>query len=376
MAENFGASSRDSSLSRNENKRQRQESGDQDQSGTICQKCDLLVAKAIDCAVCKLAFCLGCAKISKTLFQCLMEGELDNFHWTCRSCRSMFPSIEGISSSIKDIQKQHDHRMSRMEERMTKMEVNTKQEIKLQVTSMKDEIIDSLKQDINKVVDTRNKELEDRKRRELNLTVFNLTEHNHELGTDNKTADQQDIFRISSDLGLGELNIVTSYRLGKKTEGKTRPLKVVLDSKAQRKFILENAKFIATKARPKFKRVIITKDLTEEQRKERRERVKHRRNERNGQRQQRGIEIDTSEDEAAQQRGTGDAATMLVDEEEPSPIASRTALSHLAADSSLMNDTLRAYNETTIIGEDTIIGGFDTQGGRLKWPPPAPPNTS
>ena len=104
--------------------------------------------------------------------------------------------------------------------------------------------------------------------------------------------------------------------------------------------------------------------------------VKHRRNERNGQRQQRGIEIDTSEDEAAQQRGTGDAATMLVDEDEPSPIASRTALSHLAADSSLMNDTLRAYNETTIIGEDTIIGGFDTQGGRLKWPPPAPPNTS
>ena len=88
-----------------------------------------------------------------------MEGELDNFHWTCRSCRSMFPSIESISSSIKDIQKQHDHRMSRMEERMTKMVVNTKQEIKLQVTSMKDEIIDSLKQDINKVVDTRNKEL-------------------------------------------------------------------------------------------------------------------------------------------------------------------------------------------------------------------------
>ena len=206
-----------------------------------------------------------------------------------------------------------------------------------------------------------------------------MLEHNHELGTDNKTADQQDIFRISSDLGLGELNIVTSYRLCKKIEGKTRPLKVVLDSKAQRKFILENAKYIATKARAKFKRVIITKELTEEQRKERRERAKHRRNERNGQRQQRGTEIDTSEDEAAQQRGTGDAATMLVDEEEPSPIhvASRTALSHLAADSSYMNDTeclqrdnsnRRRYNNT--------CRWFRYTRGRLRWPPPAPPNTS
>ena len=58
---------------------------------------------------------------------------------------------------------------------------------------MKDQIIDSLKQDIHKVVDARSKELEDRKRRETNITIFNLIERNHELGSDNKTADQQDV---------------------------------------------------------------------------------------------------------------------------------------------------------------------------------------
>ena len=66
------------------------------------------------------------------------------------------------------------------------------------------------------------------------------------------------------------MNITTSYRLGKKIEGKNIPLKVVLDSKAQRKYLLENAKHIATKARSRFKQVIISKDLTVEQRKERR----------------------------------------------------------------------------------------------------------
>ena len=229
MAENV--SSRDSSSAR-DSKRQRQECGDNDQSGTICQKCDLLVSKAIDFAVCKLAFCLGCTKVSRTLFQCLMEGELDNFHWTCRSNRSMFPTIEGISSTVNDIQKQHDHRMNKMEDRMSRMEINTKQEIQIQVTSMKDQLIDSLKQDIYKIVDLRNNELEDRTRRELNITIFNLWEHNHELGKDNKIADEQEAIEISSALGLDNLNISTSYRLGKKEDGKTRHLKVILDSKA------------------------------------------------------------------------------------------------------------------------------------------------
>ena len=255
MADNI--SSRDSSVTRLDSKRPRQDSEENDQSGTICQRCDLLVAKVIDCAVCKLAFCLGCARISKILSQCLVEGELANFHRTCRSCRSMFPSIEGISSTVKDIQNNHEKRMSNMEERMSKMETITKHEIKSQVTCMKDEIIDSLKQDIHKVVDSRNKELEDRKRRELNLTIFNLKEHSHDVGRDNKAADEQDIIAISASLGLDNLNITTSYRLGKREQGKTRPLKIILDSKAQRKILLDNARFIASKTSQRYQRVII-----------------------------------------------------------------------------------------------------------------------
>ena len=89
---------------------------------------------------------------------------------------------------MKDIQKNHEKRMSNMEDRMSETETNTKHEIKTHFTCIKDEIIDSLKQDIHKEVDSKNKELEDRKRRELNLTIFNLKEHNHDVGRDNKTA--------------------------------------------------------------------------------------------------------------------------------------------------------------------------------------------
>ena len=45
---------------------------------------------------------------------------------------------------------------------------------------------------------------------------------------------------------------------------------------------------------------------------------------------------------------------------------------HLAGDG---NVSLSAYNDTTLT-EETIIGGFDSQSGNLRWPPPAPPNLS
>ena len=72
--------------------------------------------------------------------------------------------------------------MSNLEEKVGNLEQTTKQEVTTQVSKMKDEIIDSLKEDINKVVDTRNRELEDRKRREMNITIFNLLEHDSDSG--------------------------------------------------------------------------------------------------------------------------------------------------------------------------------------------------
>ena len=42
------------------------------------------------------------------------------------------------------------------------------------------------------MVDARNRELEDRRRRDLNLTMFNLPERNKENSAAKKQADEQD----------------------------------------------------------------------------------------------------------------------------------------------------------------------------------------
>ena len=80
---------------------------------------------------------------------------------------------------------------------------------------MKTEILDEIKQGVNEIVDKRNSELEDRKRRGLNLTTFNLPEYNSPIEIKNKRTDKNKIRTISESLMLENIDIVTSYRLGK-----------------------------------------------------------------------------------------------------------------------------------------------------------------
>ena len=137
---------------------------------------------------------------------------------------------------------------------------------------MKDEIVSSVKENIIGLVDARHSKLEDRKRRETNITIFNLTEHNFATGSENILADEQDFNLLCSSLGLETPGFNNCFRLGRKTANKIRPLKVLLNSKVQRRSLLENAKYIKDKAPPNMTRVIISRDLTPLQRNERKQR--------------------------------------------------------------------------------------------------------
>ena len=102
----------------------------------------------------------------------------------------------------------------------------------------------------------------------MNVSVFNLTEHNNENGQENRKQDERDISDICTDLALVNVQISQSLRLGKKTEGKICPLKLIFTEREHRKFILDNAKYIPPKVRFEFRHVIFSKDLTPQQRKE------------------------------------------------------------------------------------------------------------
>ena len=104
------------------------------------------------------------------------------------------------------------------------------------------------------------------KGRDCNDLLFNIPEPRMHL------ADEDGLRLLSQYLGLENLQIVTLFRLGRQSTGKSRPLQVVLQSKAHTCLIL-NAKFIKDKAPENMKYVIIVRDLTPVQRQERRNRL-------------------------------------------------------------------------------------------------------
>ena len=88
-------------------KRLRQDSNDEE---VMCHRSDRVM-----CTGCKLNFCLRCANISATLWERITKAELDNFLWSCKSCRVTFPSLDNISKVLGDIQTTSNSRMEKFD---------------------------------------------------------------------------------------------------------------------------------------------------------------------------------------------------------------------------------------------------------------------
>ena len=146
-------------------------------------------------------------------------------------------------------------------------------------------------------------------------------------------------------LGLEEVNVMSSFRLGRKSENKIRPIKLIVNDKSHRKFIIDNAKHIPRKVPTVWQRVVITKDLTPLQRKEKKERLELGKQQRQ-----------------PQPSGTNDQSNsprpMEVQDREPSPIRNvlQHDLSHVNATPG-SQQTATAYNEQTLL-DNTVLGGL------------------
>ena len=74
-----------------------------------------------------------------------------------------------------------------------------------------------------------------------------------------EVGDDQFVRELSKDAGV-DLNIKFLTRIGVKTEGKIRPIKVVLESGHERYLLLKN--LINLREKPKFEQISIKEDLT------------------------------------------------------------------------------------------------------------------
>ena len=108
---------------------------------------------------------------------------------------------------MNTIQTKHYGRITAIENRMDSLETKTSTEIKSSVDDMKEDVINSFRGDVDKLVDKRHREMEDRRRRDQKVVFFTLKEHSNSQGVKNKNADEREVGQICSDLGLDNLRI-------------------------------------------------------------------------------------------------------------------------------------------------------------------------
>ncbi|KAL4238586.1 hypothetical protein ACF0H5_003293 [Mactra antiquata] len=247
-----------------------------------CSRCNNVMKndECTECKGCNLPFCRLCTGLSRSAFSLLKSEELDDYSWHCKSCKTTIPTLLEINRNIKELSTKQEKRLTDLEERFNNLDLNTNKKISEQLdvvkVKVKSEIRDEVKKDLEGLVENRFREMEDRSRRRLNIVVFNLEEGHNKNGKENQLLDESKIKYIAEILGVKDLLIQTSYRLGKpkthESNSKPRPLKLILIEKEQRKLLLDNTSKIKNLEDEKLRKVIIVKDMTETQRKEKKER--------------------------------------------------------------------------------------------------------
>ncbi len=123
--------------------------------------------------------------------------------------------------------------------------------------------------------------MEDRKRRTCNIVIHNISESNATDANARKSHDQQlvrqvfkDHLNVNVEPKLDNNQQPVLRRLGKKTDGKSRSLKVTLPAPEDVFKVLKNAKKLSNATDENIKRMVIKPDLTPMQREEEQKLVK------------------------------------------------------------------------------------------------------
>lgn len=262
------SSGEDDNLS-NINKRRRDYSGSK-----YCGKCDIQLrndTNHIECDCCGLFFCQVCTGIPKEVYTHLAGNKTVGTSYHCKSCKRIQPTLQNIDDSMRKLMITNEKRLKEIDVRVNKLEVETPQLVHNEITKAKHDIQTTLATNVTSLVDARHKELEDRKNKSNNIILFNVPEQTSQDPLDNKRKDERTIQTIASSLGTDDLAIVAQFRMGKRKQGQNRPLVAVLEHKKQRKSLLEKARQIKDSVPENLIRVILTRDLTQEQRRERKD---------------------------------------------------------------------------------------------------------
>lgn len=248
-------------------------------SCTFCNSKVDDLTPALKCDNCENWVCLACSKVPLSMYQELSKCDEElSLDWNCKTCKSTKADLKGIHKTLLEMKHDNDTRLKKVEDKLEVLSGSIKTTVREEVDKVKEGISDSITENIaskvKEIVQAQVKEIDERKNRSNNIIIFKLPLCTAKEPKARKEHDTAQLKTLFSNLcpDQGELEIKTCFRLfNKKTQAEkagTPPLKVVLQSKEQRRNLLLQSKNIPDITDEDLKSCIIARDLTQEQRKE------------------------------------------------------------------------------------------------------------
>ena len=205
--------------------------------------------KFIQCERCEGWSCITCSKLNDAEYDAL-SGENLLIHWYCVDCNQAALTAVKTDNLIEEKCK---HYMFQIQDELETKMTNEFTKVREELNSLRHE----QEQYIDKKVDERMNEMQNREERKNNLVLFNIPESEHADGADRKQDDRQFIDNVLAYLNATDCTYVNVFRLGKKGTS-PRPLKVT--SVTNRSKILKASKELRNS--PSYKEVYVNKDMT------------------------------------------------------------------------------------------------------------------
>ena len=251
-----------------------------------CSSCSVALKESdhcIQCDKCDKWNCLTCANISESLYSAMTEENYTNVKFFCTKCETTSKAgkhdgkldkqdsskIMTMLSQVLDNQKATSSQLQAFETKLSSLdsklenydskveeivENKIKQKFGDEAKQLKSEIVDEVRELVS--------ERHEREIRERNLILLNVSEPTSTDKTERHHDEIQKFAELCEELGETNYTVNKIHRIGKKTNDKHRPLKVVLANKTETKNILAAAKNLQSSANEELKAISIAPDYT------------------------------------------------------------------------------------------------------------------
>lgn len=227
---------------------------------------------ALCCELCNTWYHAGCHKVPVAHYKVLEHRE---YVWVCKVCKPKFKktlqSIDDLECKYNEVIEENEKLKDEICNWQEKFQAMKGEIVDETLSMVRDTVMNEIQSKVEEKYQEREekyREREEKERKKNNLVMYNLKESIAETAEERKKDDEQKCQHILAEAKTEQATVVNVIRMGKKQQGRTRPLLVKLENSNMKYDILKNAKNLKTTQQEWIKKVSITRDMTVREREE------------------------------------------------------------------------------------------------------------